>query len=225
MATPDGGREPFDLLSTDALVQLGDRDSFIACLDEFYRMVATQWGCEVITSDRRLGDAHDFWLDDVNRTQHLGIDRKRGAPPDEETQLDHFKHGSIVAFWLRRLVPINETWHLMPNGQVDDSGRYTPGDAQAHFLQYGNELCALLAGFNLIVNYELQRRQEDLKAAGIEITEASRREYVRRLMLPARFKYEFPKLLKNKNISSHALYMMYRALFDAVIPVEPPPTG
>ena len=207
--------KPFDLLSVRALARLRDREAFAYCLNNFYGLVAAQWKCTVAMSERRLGDAHDFWISDVKRTEGFEMDPHE-EPGSRKTKIDHFKHASIIVFWLRRLVPINETWPDLPDGSVFEASSYTVTGDQDFFLQYGNEYCALMAGFFLIQNYEMQAAEERAAKNGIKFTDDDRREYVARLRLPERFKYEYPKLLKHKNISHHAIYMMYRSLVDAI---------
>jgi hypothetical protein len=210
--------EPWDLLNTHFLTKALDRDLFIDAFWDFYRTLAASWGCEVELSDRRLGDAHDFWIADFKRTEVYGIDepKKPRNGADVRIELDHIKHASIIAFWLRRLVPINTTNIALPKNVAFDANAYAPDSDQGFFLQYGNELCALLAGFYISLNYQLQLWEHRVREDTGQDLSGRRPEIVRQFQLHDRVLDEYPKLLKHKNISWHALYMTYRALFDGV---------
>jgi len=209
------GPDPYSLSRPKILEDLRDIEWFGECMNRFYRRTARQWNCVVEPSARRLLDACDFWMEDESRTLAFGIDQSETADDADAkpTELDHFKHASILAFWLRRLVPINTTWPADADGRVINDDDYVPTERQNHFLLYGNEWCALLAGFQIALNYELQRASAEAGKDGVP-SDFERLLALREVALPDRFIYEFPRLLKHKNISPHAIYMTYRSLFD-----------
>jgi hypothetical protein len=179
---------------------------------QFYQLMASRHGCYVTASDRRFADAHDYWIDDAERM--LGQ-----SHPDTDT-LDHFKHASIIAFWLRRLVPINDIYFgsetlavRAPGGRAKLSQSHVTNH-QAHFVQYGSERCALYAGFYICLSYEVQRAETDKR--GAENLVILGKDPPRGSDLPAQFREEYPMLLKTKNMSAHGLYMMYCALFSDI---------
>lgn len=214
--------ERFRLYSVDVLDALEDREWFIEATAQFYDNYARAWGCYVTLSDRRLGDAWDFWQDDAYRTSKVGIDSKHDADvaaeeiegEDNPLKLDHFKHASMIAFWLRRVGPLNTMWGLTPERTSFVADDYALDKFQDHFIQYGSELAALMVGFHIILSYEI--------ASFVEPGNASmRKDALSRIRVPFRFIYEYPRLLKHKNVSSQAIYMLYRSLFDEITLSEP----
>ena len=112
------------------------------------------------------------------------------------------------------VVPINSTEPSLQAGAFTGELAYQLSEEQKHFLKYGNELCALLVGFLIALNYELQANEEQLRAAGEYTDVGQRLASVREVRLSRRFVFEYPQLLKHKNFSWHALYMVYHSLFE-----------
>ncbi len=194
--------DEFLLFNPNIIPLLKDREFFRRALSQFYILMAGTYGCTVTLSDRRLSEAHDFWLGDVLRTLHSGA-------ADDTTDLDHFKHAAFIAFWLRRLIPINDVW-FRPNAANDAA---PPSGPQVKFSRFGNEICALLAGFYICMTYEtvaMAERETDTQDARVISDAVAVRE------LPPHFLSEYPKLLKHKVLSPHSMYMLYRSLFDSL---------
>jgi len=202
--------EAFNLyFNSDILKRVqDDRDAFIETLKGFFDSHATAWDCRLTISYRRLGEAYDFWRADVDRTLAKGI-------AGETTELDHFQHAAFIAFWLRRAVPINDIWWVKGSrSEVVESSlptvqhvAFKPSNEQAFFARYGNELCSLSAGYYVCLAYEAAPKQADTEVGNVE----------KKLLAAApgrRFLFEFPKLLKHKNMSAHGLYMMYYSMFQ-----------
>lgn len=206
----DDGDDDFLIFDPGAIQKLqADRDFFKRAIAQFYIRVAETHGCNVVLSDRRIGEAYDFWMDDVERV--LGND-----VPDDTVALDHFKHAAHLAFWLRRHIPINDVAFRAEMQVVEHtvSGeRRIPTKAQVEFATYGNELCALLVGFYICLAYEVcaMAKRDPKKGATTVVSDGIG---VKRL--PSHFQAEFPRLLKHKPVSPHALYMLYRSLFDTL---------
>lgn len=197
--TDDDG---FLLFNADIVPRLKDREFFKRAFSQFCMLTANQYGCEVTISDRRMGEAYDFWIGDVERALQNGTD-------EETTELDHFKHAAFIAFWLRRLIPINDIWFQATAGN-DGCGASAP---QVRFSRYGNEICALSAGFMICLSYELAA-MEERETHGQKTQVISDAVAVKEL--PRHFLSEYPKLLKHKNLSPHSMYMLYRSLFDSL---------
>lgn len=203
------------------LFEDGDEDIFLQVMGRFYEQVAQEWGCRVTVSGRRLIEALNFYVNDIQRTLEFGMEPKDATGLEDELKaddlpavLDHFKHASFLAFWLRRMVPINEMWALDENGDTIAETQAPLTPKQKHFLSFGNEYCALLAGLHIALNHELQRLQNRNDKLSNDDLHALVAAQIAAVELPERFVYEFPRLLKHKNISSHALYMTYCSLFD-----------
>jgi hypothetical protein len=219
-STSDPGGE-YNVLRIDLIDKLGERDWFIECTGKFYVDVARNWRCAVNPNDGRLGDAWDLWTADVVRTAIYGIERSETITRDfasASRSLDHYKHASILAFWLRHMVPINQMWALNDESRYADIKIYNLSAPQKFFLAYGAELTALLFGFYLAYNYHIQNHEADLVKRGRPWPKGQREELIRSTKFPHRFIYEFPILLRSKNISPHSIYMTYCSLFDRLAP-------
>lgn len=170
-----------------------------------YYLIAREWDCATVTSRRRLLDAHDRWIEDVSRT------RKEGMPKGTE-QLDHFKHAAFIAFWLRKLVPINETRLIQTLG--DRSALKGGSEAQNFFLQFGNELCAFLIGYQICQYYQGFLAGYQLEGVGFL---QNRSRVLRSMEVDPDTLRDVCVVLKHKSLSPHALYLTYRALFTSLI--------
>ena len=201
--------DDFLLYDPNAIRNLKDRASFIEIIGQFYVKTAEAFGCSVSVSSRRLGEAYDFWIGDEARALHFGTEV-------ETTELDHFKHAAFIAFWLRRLIPISDIWFDRDDrvaAIAGDADSTAPSEAQIRFYRVGNELTALLVGFYICLGVEtLQMTQRITRAGNTRVI--SDATGVRQI--PGHFLTEYPKLMKHKNVSPHALYMVYRSLFDTL---------
>jgi hypothetical protein len=197
----------YDLARPDILEQFEDPDWFVHCFGLFYDRTAADWGCAVTVSGTRLHEVRDLYVEDLIRTRMFGMDRK-DKESDAEQVLDHFKHGAFLTYWLKRNMPINSVDPILKDGKP-------ASDEQKFFLRYGNEYCALLAGFKIVLNYQLQAKREKLKG-----DEAAKTEKISKMLaaakMPDRFRNEYPRLVKHKALSPHAFYLMFTALFEHV---------
>src|SRR5205823_703780 len=134
----------YTIFQEHIIQKLEDRSWLIKCIAVNYRALAGMWGCGTILSIRRLGEAYDFWREDHTRTLSEGI--------VTSVSLDHFKHASFIAFWLRRMLPINQSLVVSKYKSVPEDT--DANDDQKFFLRYVSELCALLIGFQICVFYE-----------------------------------------------------------------------
>lgn len=206
----DEGDDEFLIYDPGAIQKLqADRTYFKRAIAQFYVKVAETFGCNIVLSDRRIGEAHDFWMDDVERVLEHDV-------PEATIALDHFKHAAHLAFWLRRHIPINDVVFRKDRLVAGDSTGGEPSGptkAQVQFMSYGNELCALYVGFYICLAYEVCAMAKRDSKKG-QTTVVSDGIGVKRL--PPHFQAEYPKLLKHKPVSPHALYMLYRSLFDTL---------
>lgn len=209
------------LLDPDVLQKLEDETYFVSALDEFYKSVAALWGCEVQMSGRRLGDAYACWMDDADRTVTHGFrEAVAAAIAPAPKKLDHFKVASIIAFWLRRSCPINETYPLSPGFSPEalrdfniDTDRHLFDDLtteQAHYLDFGNELTAIFAGFQIVLGGQISRYEQRLKERREALRPGARLEILAGIEHSRTFLWEYPRLFK----PWHAVFMNYHSLFE-----------
>jgi hypothetical protein len=118
------------------------------------------------------------------------VDRGKAEDSDE---LDHFKQAGYLAYWLRRRVIINAIDHLA--NRVDDA-------STKNFVQFGNEIASFQVGFRICLTYEAEARGGPARV-----------DQLSQIYLDPSFVLDVAKLLHYKNVSPHALYLIYRALF------------
>lgn len=202
MSMGEDEERKYDLLGSDIIPKLTDRRFFIDAVIHNYALVAHSVGLMPICSNRRAGEAYEYWQADVNRTLNNGIDKGT-------TELDHFKNASFIAFWLRRMIPINEVRIISPQGTDTSERRH---ERRVRYFKYGNELSAFLIGYKICINYEAQKiygNSETVKPF------AKRVDYIRSLDLGDDLMSDYLMLWKHKNMSPYAFYLMYKSLFTS----------
>ena len=202
MAVDPSADETYSLFQKGIITRLADRSWYIDCIAHNYYELAKRSGCSIAISERRLGEAHDFWIEDQTRTLHEGM-------ASGTTNLDHFKQAAFIAFWLRRMRPINETTSNKPLAEIADARN----SRIAHFVIYGNEILAIQVGLQICLFYETARAV----AAGA-VTLPGRTNYLKSLQFPKDLRDDCAMVLKHKNMSPHSLYLLYRALFTSLVP-------
>lgn len=216
--------EEYSLFQNNIIERLDDRKWFIECMAFNFYSIGAEWGAFTETSARRLGETYDFWKVDARRTLDSGI--KKGTK-----QLDHFKQASFIAFWLRRQIPINRTLRILPDGTVADGRPFS--SEEEFFFRYGNEICALLIGLELCLYYEIWVKLH-LLSKHTSVVEpianderpyathtTSTLEYIRGCSLKRDCVRDFAMVLKHKNMSPHALYLLYKSLFTNLRAASP----
>jgi len=111
-------------------------------------------------------------------------------------QLDHFKQASFIAFWLRRQIPINRTLRILPDGTVA---------VKLHLLSKHTSVVEPIAN--------------DERPYATHTT--STLEYIRGCSLKRDCVRDFAMVLKHKNMSPHALYLLYKSLFTNLRAASP----
>lgn len=201
--------DEFTIFQKSIIQRLEDREWFIDCIAYNYSLLAQSRGCGVSMSTRRLGEAFDFWREDNTRTLSEGI--------ETSVNLDHFKHASFVAFWLRRMIPINQTVVVSEYQAVPQKKNAT--EQQKFFLRCGNELCAFLIGFQICLFYEFGTKFEgDNVVDLVGQLQGTRLRKLQQHFLPPAMVADFVMILKHKNMSPHALYLLYKSLFATIAP-------
>ena len=208
LPTPDEEYSLYQEGIFDDARKLPDREWFIKCIAYTYRAIGDDYDCVVQVSKRRLGEVYDFWQEDTSRALNEGSDA-------ETEELDQFKHASFIAFWLRRLCPINEVYRNQ--SYPDGTRRENVSTEQAYFLRYGNELCAFVVGYQLCQFYHAMDLEDRINESGGDVVAmaAQTEENLRSWNLDANILADFVMILKHKNISPQAIYITYRALFSA----------
>jgi hypothetical protein len=185
---------------------LHNRIFFVDAMNHNYNIIAERYHCACLMSERRLIEAYDYWQEDAKRTLQNGIG-------EGTKSLDHFKHASFIAFWLRRTNPVNDIkgWSPVPLVERDDV---------SNFYQFGNEICALMVGFQLCVFYQLG----PLTGNSV-VAMRSRLQNILSMRLPPELLHDFATILKHKSMSPYAIYLLYRSLFQTLVAPHDPTAG
>lgn len=178
-------------ITKTTLEDLADFDKFAALYKEFVSDTLWHIHLMAVISPSRLKEAHEAWVKDKDRVEK------------NEKRLDglnHFKQCGLLAFWIRRMSPITEA--------TDMTGAcsYTPDpfteDEKAFeelITSYCNEYIAFDFGFQIVRFYELGKP-------------GNRAE---NLALSARYYTTTCHFMKYKQVSPHALALIYKSLFAA----------
>ena len=172
---------------------LEDFDAF----DRFVRnyiydqCAAAKLGAKI--SSIRLVDAHLMWQKDIERLKH-SFEEGDGTTPD------HFKHVAHLAYWLRRASPVVEfsnVQHFRDHAIADDPDIQAACDL---LYRYSNEYFAFDIGVQFCRYYG---QQTAIKAVA----------HPPQFDLDHDFVEATCYFLKEKNVSPHALFLIYKALF------------
>lgn len=177
----------------------------------FYDFVCFQYQCisfnerpiKPLISKYNVMEAHALYLKDIYRLENM----ENGGNPAEET-----KRAAFLAYWLRRLSPIHGILSR-PNVSLAEDDIF--------LRLYANEFCALDLAFRLIRYFEVQkiaRLIENSPKANLILDEGYQVKLeklcdIRSYALPKDYIKDFCHLLKEKNLSPHALYVIMKSLF------------
>jgi hypothetical protein len=162
---------------------------FREVISDAFNQIAGGYGCEVNLSGRRLDEARELWIADVER-----------AKIENSIDADHFKQAGFLSYWLRRRVVV------AINHEIEGADA---GTLQRDFLKYGNEICSFLTCFRLALFFEIERLHGTVRL-----------EQLNGIHLAPALVKDVAVLLHHKNVSPHAMYLVYRALF---YPLRMPP--
>lgn len=186
----------FSLLRREAIehMKMGEHNSEISVpADQWFNtaiaihfsIAARKHGYEVLLSSSRTDESRVYWTRDMS-----------GVKVDGDTPPDHFKHAGFLCFWLRRRIVLDE---------IIDTGRAgVSTSSKTFFANYGSELCAFLAGYWLCLGFEYSAEMdaaEDIEAL------------LSKLEVSPNYLTEVCKLMRYKEVSPHALYLIYKSLF------------
>jgi hypothetical protein len=144
-----------------------------------------------VLNKQRILAAHGAWCQDLERINHHEKKLKEG--------LDHFKRAGHLAYWVRRLGPIIDA---TANYNLQDSFSHPPNAEQeemrAKMFGFWNEYVAFEMGFQFCKFYEVGQAGATRNASF-----APNMDYYDTMC----------QFLKYKNVSPHALFLIYKSLF------------
>lgn len=164
-------------------------------------LLARRYGCIVKVSERKIQNFHDLYLEERSRGLAQGS-------PKNMRQLDHLKDAAYFCFWFRRSSPIGDVHFLSVLGERSGWPEgIAPADATRDlFSLYADEVCAFVLSFWIASYFEyLLVRKEKLPELPLADTTESDTVYSHLR--------EICSMLKHKNMSPHAIYLMLKFLF------------
>lgn len=177
----------------DIFSRLDDREWFIGCISTQYEYEYSRLRLKVQVSRRRVEDAWDFWQDDLYRVREIEFKKK--------TELDHFKRAGHLTYWLRRCSPVivvEETETEFENVRK----------LREFYYRYGCEYISFYIGFRLCRFVEAYRIRDSAARTDSGLMPED-------YELDADFIETVSHFLKAKNVSPHALFLIFKSLlFD-----------
>jgi len=174
------------------LEAIEDEATFVRFYADFATHVLWQARLFPKLSRPRVIEVHGAWMSDLKRVNE--------NEPQLGDGLDHFKRCGHLAFWARRMSPVIEAIDVTKNYQ-DTHTDLTTDEVAFRDLLFGycNEYIAFELGFQFCRFYEIGK--------------APPSERAKHLVLSENYLKTTCHFLKYKQVSPHALYLIYKSLF------------
>jgi len=131
--------------------------------------------------------------------RNLWLDDINRARTEGGNGIDHYKQAGFLVYWLRRRMVVN---------RIDDRAESGLNGARREFSRFGNEKASFVFGFRLCLGFATRH-----------LPKSQRLDVIEHIDLTPEFRRDTAILLHHKQVSPHALYLIYRALFmDMTIP-------
>jgi len=194
--------------TADAPASEDDRQQwFFTLIAGAYRdIVRVEWGIDRFgISDQRLEEARLQWLRDIGRIEIDG-----SVEPDE------YKLLGFLVYWLRRRCVIGYAHRSEAACRVAEIDGWV--NAQDQFLLRCNEIAAFLIGFRLCLYLRIgPNLTTDANGHPIELLDSFDDHD-----LDQEFLFDIGTLMKQKNLSPHSMYIIFRSLLNSRPPPRPP---
>lgn len=162
-----------------------DKDSFADTVGKIYGLYFTEAGLIADIDTTRLYEAFVLWKNDLDRVKTFEL-------PDSD-ELDHLKQSAHLAYWLRRVSPILSIQYAEENSTEQEIAE------QELLFKYGNQYCAYHLGFRICAYFEANRVDSEIYSSDYDLNHD--------------YKVVVSHFLKTKNVSPHALFLIYKSLF------------
>ena len=161
--------------------------------------IAADFGCDITLVHRKLRNMHDAFIGDRKRAIDHG---SKGAM----NELDHLKEAAFFCFWFRRTGPIGEVSFVAEASPIaPETGTVFTPDKKL-FTLYADELCGFLIAFRIIMYFE-----KNVHGNGESLAKLRAQSTDEHLAVFDNLS-EICAMLKNKNMSPHAIYLMFKFL-------------
>lgn len=180
-------------------VEMSSLDGFTDVIQKHYNHLVEGTDITLTFCPFRTQWAFEYFADDISRA----ADKMNAALVGKSTGIerkfepDHYKKAGFLAFWLRRECPVL-VWDTH-RVQWDTLSR--PQRSQAEYLvTYGREYGAFMLGYAICLHVECNALGGPFEEEKFQLSDA----YIDDMMA----------FLKEKSVSPHAMYMIYRSIFE-----------
>lgn len=163
--------------------KLEDAEEFCRIVGESFFAIAGVAKLDLEFSRVAAHSAYEAYCGDVKR---MVISMPKGKEPD------HFKRCGCLAYWLRRNSPVIG-WHAQEDAFLATESPLK--EWRTFFEKYGHAFLAFALGYHICHYYEAQKGNAPRRKPGLD------------------YLGDMCYVMKYKNISPHAMGMVYRALF------------
>jgi hypothetical protein len=195
----------FDKFTSGTTLSNGEKisgdDFFVATLTlEAQEIAKTVFGCSIKMNEINLASARRYWCRDIENILIRREITKTDSGIEKKTKPNEFKQAGFLAYWLRRRMVV-ERARRTKTFSAKESKRI-----QNEFLKNSSEAVAFIIGLRLCTYYRLRPSSAASVPFNLVLKDAT----------PS-FSYimDAVNLMKNKNVSPHALYLIYNSLFRA----------
>jgi len=161
-----------------------DRKFFIATLNAVFASHHKVLRIDTTTSERRLFETHELWLQDI-----LRLEKFEGL---QENGVEEMKLAAHLAYWIKRNSPI-----IIMNSKKTEFENIEK-TREIHY-KYANEYSALTIAFDLTAYFYANR-----VGSGV---------YLDELSMDDDYVMTFCHFLKTKNVSPHGLFLILKSLY------------
>lgn len=180
-------------------------EEFVNFIQNFYLKEAGECGFNIEIGELKIKESYALWQEDVDRVLSHAI--------QNSDSLCEYKHAGFISYWLRRR-------QIITNINIDSSEHSKTISLEEHFeslpnsmktyAQFYNELSAFRLGLRISFHYFIIK----LKDIG-----SSKEEIESKINIIAKrvkeIEVDMSVFLKQKNISPHALYLIYKTIFTS----------
>ena len=174
-----------------------DREEFFfTAIEQHANRIAARCNSKVEVSPTRVWEAQKLW--DHDMTALISEGKIDSSPYPCE-----FKHAAFLCFWLRRRVIVETVQPIDP----------TIGVTNTDYMDYKNEYIAFYTALHLVLYHVY------FPKGGDDVADDAFTNY----SFPADLAHEALVMLHHKNVSPHALYLMFKFLLAPMHPPAGPP--
>ena len=162
-----------------------NHDNFVEAVRKSYGLYFLNAGLIADIDENKLLECFVLWKNDLKRIKEFEM--------SDSHELDHFKHAAHMVYWLRRALPV-----ISIQPAEEDLTEVQLQEQQLLF-KYANQYCAFDFGFKLCAFFEANRVDSKV--------------YFSEMTLSYDYKQVASHFLKTKNVSPHALFLIYKGVF------------